>query len=457
MNDINKIETLFKDKIKGFLNQNSFNTWIRPIRIISLDNETISFQVPSKVHIDYIKGQYRTVFENALKEITGRAEIITKFLIDSDTDYSIEKKEDGERSQKLKPVAKSRLAPYKETSLNPKYTFENFVMGNGNETAYVSSMQVAQNVKNTQYNPLLIFGGVGLGKTHLVSAIGNYVFNHDPSIRVLYLTSDQFVIQIVNNIKNKTIDEYKAFLSSKDLIIIDDIQFFAKKEKSQEELFHIFNFIYYGGGQIVLTSDFHPNEIHQLDDRLKSRFKMGLVTDVRAPDLETRAAIVRLKAEEISFTLNDDVVMFIANNINTNVRDLEGAVKKLFFYHSHFNKEIGINKAKEILKELITSKKSTLNIDKIQDIVSEFFSIPKDLLMKKTRTKEVAEARAVAMYLCTTQLKATTTSIGVHFGGREHSTVSHAATKIQKKLSAKDPETVKMIDDILNVINLSTC
>jgi chromosomal replication initiator protein len=172
MNDINKIETLFKDKIKGFLNQNSFNTWIRPIRIISLDNETISFQVPSKVHIDYIKGQYRTVFENALKEITGRAEIITKFLIDSDTDYSIERKEEGDRAEKkLKPVAKSRLAPYKETSLNPKYTFENFVMGNGNETAYVSSMQVAQNVKNTQYNPLLIFGGVGPGKNP--SGVGN--------------------------------------------------------------------------------------------------------------------------------------------------------------------------------------------------------------------------------------------------------------------------------------------
>ena len=184
---------------------------------------------------------------------------------------------------------------------------------------------------------------------------------------------------------------------------------------------------------------------------------MGLITDVRPPDLETRAAIIRLKAEEINFSLDDDVVMFIANNINTNVRDLEGAVKKLYFYYSHFNKDISMSKAKEILKELITSKKSSLNIDKIQDIVSEFFSIPKDLLIKKTRTKEVAEARAVAMYLCTTQLKSTTTSIGVHFGNREHSTVSHAAAKIQKKLNTKDPDTTKMIDEILNVINLSTC
>jgi chromosomal replication initiator protein len=458
MNDINKVEAQFKEKIKSFLNQNSFNTWIKPVKIVNIDNGVVSFQVPSKIHIDYIKGQYRSVFEKTLREILSNDSVNIKFLIDSDTDFSFETKAEAETAfKKSKDLPKGRIAPYKETSLNPKYTFENFVMGNGNETAYVSSLQVAKNIKKTQYNPLLIFGGVGLGKTHLVSAIGNYVFSHDPGMKILYMTSDIFVFQIINHIKNKTIDEYKAYLRTKDLIIIDDIQFFAKKDKSMEELFHIFNYIYNSGGQIVLTSDFHPNEIHELDDRLKSRFKMGLITDVRPPDLETRAAIIRLKAEEINFTLDDDIIMFIANNINTNVRDLEGAVKKIFFYHSHFNKEISITKAKEILKELITSKKSTLNIDKIQDIVSEFFSIPKDLLMKKTRTKEVAEARAVAMYLCTTQLKATTTSIGVHFGGREHSTVSHAAAKIQKKLSAKDPETTKMIDEILNVINLSTC
>lgn len=458
MTDINKIETLFKDKIKSFLNQNSFNTWIKPIKIVNIDNGTVSFQVPSKIHIDYIKGQYKSVFEKTLCEILENNENILKFLIDADTDFSIEQKDENQmQAKKIKVPAKNRLSAFKETSLNPKYTFDNFVMGNGNETAYFSSMQVAENVKNTQYNPLLIFGGVGLGKTHLVSAIGNYVFNHNPSIKVIYLTSDQFVTQMFFHIKNKTIDTYKQFLSSKDLIIIDDVQFFAKKEKSQEELFHIFNYIYNGGGQIVLTSDFHPNQIHQLDDRLKSRFKMGLITDVRPVDLETRAAIISMKADEINLSLDNDVVMFIANNINTNVRDLEGAVKKLYFYHSHYNKEINITKAKEILKELITSKKTSLNIDKIQDIVSEFFSIPKDLLMKKTRTKEIAEARAVAMYLCTTQLKATTTSIGIHFGNREHSTVSHAANKIQKKLNTKDPETVKMIEDILNVINLSTC
>jgi len=458
VSDLNKIELQFKDKIKGFLNQNSYNTWIKPLKIVLIDNEKISFQVPSKIHIDYIRGQYKSVFENTLKEILGNENPVIKFLIDSDTDFNFENKPVTETPlKKAKSSSKTRIAPYKETSLNPKYTFENFVMGNGNETAYVSSLQVAKNIKTTQYNPLLIFGGVGLGKTHLVSAIGNYVFDSDPNINILYLTSDIFVQQIVNHIHHKTIDNYKSYLNTKDLIIIDDIQFFAKKEKSMEELFHIFNYIYYNGGQIVLTSDFHPNEIHELDERLKSRFKMGLITDVRPPDLETRAAIIRLKAEEINFNMEDDIVMFIANNINTNVRDLEGAVKKLYFHYSHLNKEIGINKAKEILKELITSKKSTLNIDKIQDIVSDFFSIPKDLLMKKTRTKEVADARAVAMYLCTTQLKATTTSIGVHFGGREHSTVSHAANKIQKKLNSKDPETTKMIEEILNVINLSTC
>ena len=456
MNEINKIENEFKEKIKKFINQNSFNTWIKPVKIVSIDQDYISFQVPSKVHIDFIRGQYKTVFEQTLNEILRTDKLSLKFLIDSDSDFSITTKEETS-IPKRKNISKNRMTPYRETLLNPKYTFDNFVMGNGNETAYVSSLQVAKNIKNTQYNPLLIYGGVGLGKTHLVSALGNYVFNNYPDLKVIYLTSDQFVIQIVNHIKNKTIDTYKHFLSSKDIIIIDDIQFFAKKEKSQEELFHIFNYIYNGNGQIVLTSDFHPNQIHELDDRLKSRFKMGLITDLRPVDLETRAAILRIKSEEIDFNLDDDVIMYIANNINTNIRDLEGAVKKLYFFFSHYNKDISLNKAKEILKDLISSKNTSLNIDKIQDIVSVYFDIPKDLLMKKTRTKEVAHARAVAMYLCTTQLQSTTTSIGAHFGNREHSTVSHAAGKIQKKLNLKDTEMVRTIEEILNVINLSTC
>lgn len=454
-----KVEEGFKEKIKEFLNQNSFNTWIKPLKIVQIDDEKITFQVPSKVHIDYIKGQYRNALDESLKSVLGVNEIKIKFLIDADTDFTImETEEVLEKIPKLKSKNKKRsnISEYKETSLNPKYTFDNFIQGNGNETAVVSAMNVAQQIKNSQYNPLLIFGGVGLGKTHLVSAIGNYVFEEGSAENILYLTSDIFVKQIVNNIKTGKIDEYKEYLITKDLIIIDDIQFFARKEKSQEELFHIFNYIYNNNGQIVLTSDFHPNDIHQLDERLKSRFKMGLITDVRPPDLETRAAIIRLKSEEKDFKLSNDVVMFIAHNINTNVRDLEGAIVKLYFYYSNFNKEITVTKAKELLKELMVSKKSTLNIDKIQDIVSEYFNIPKDILSKKTRTQEVAQARAVAMYLCTTQLKSTTTSIGVHFGGREHSTVSHATKKIQLKLNAKDPDMTNIIDDILNVINLST-
>ena len=454
-----KIEEGFKEKIKGFLNQNSFNTWIKPLKIVQIDNDKITFQVPSKVHIDYIKGQYKNALDESLKDVLGVNEITIKFLIDADTDFTFVETEevlDNVPRVKIKSKKKNNISEYKETSLNPKYTFDNFIQGNGNETAVVSAMAVAQNIKSTQYNPLLIFGGVGLGKTHLVSAIGNYVFEESTADNILYLTSDIFVKQIVNNIKTGKINEYKEYLITKDLIIIDDIQFFARKEKSMEELFHVFNYIYNNDGQIVLTSDFHPNDIHQLDERLKSRFKMGLITDVRPPDLETRAAIIRLKAEEKDFKLSNDVIMFIANNINTNVRDLEGAIVKLYFYYSNFNKEITVTKAKELLKELMVSKKSTLNIDKIQDIVSEYFNIPKDLLMKKTRTQEVAQARAVAMYLCTTQLKSTTTSIGVHFGGREHSTVSHATKKIQLKLNAQDPDMTNIINEILNVINLST-
>ena len=475
--DIKAIEKEFKDILRKDLDKGSLTTWIKPLKIILIKENIVTFQVMSKFHYEFLKRQYNKQIVDALKNILGVDTIITEFLIDSTTEFSLDTlHSDDQMDSKLKyptpeetnnnknssieeSTKKSTVnlaKKYKETQLNPKFTFDNFVQGNGNETAYASAMSVAKNLKDSIYNPLLLFGGVGLGKTHLVQAIGNAVFNDGVSENILYLPSDQFVQELVDSIQKKTIDKFKKYLKTKDLIIIDDIQFFAGKGKSQEELFHIYNYIYNNNGQIILTSDFHPNEIHKLEDRLKSRFSQGLSTDIRPPDLETRAAIINLKAEELNFKIKPDVVLFIANSINTNVRDLEGAVKTLYFHQSLKAGEIEIPKAKEILKGINTAKKSTLNIDKIQDIVSEYFSIPKDLLLTKTRTKEVADARAIAMYLCTTQLTATTKSIGAHFGNREHSTVSHASNKILTKLNQKDSKVTNIIEEILNVINLST-
>lgn len=469
LTDIKDLDDIFKETLRKKTTPSSFNTWLTTLKILVLEDNTATILAPSKIHLEFIKGQYNNLITETLKELLHSSEIKIKFLIDSETNIEFNTDNSNEQSliaeinnnesQAVQQHQKTGTAlyNYKKTQLNPKFNFTNFIQGNGNETAYASAYQVAKNIKNCIYNPLLIFGGVGLGKTHLVQAIGNYVFNNNLAENILYMQSDQFVAEIVSNIKNNTIDQYKNLLKEKDLIIIDDIQFFAKKEKSQQELFHIFNYIHNNNGQIVLTSDFHPNEIHQLDDRLKTRFKMGLITDVRPPDLETRAAIIELKAEEINFKIPKDVIMFVAHNINTNVRDLEGAVIKLFFYNSQVkNQTLDVSKAKDILKELFVSQKSTLNIDKIQDLVSEYFNIPKDMLLKKTRTKEVAEARAFAMYLCSTQLKTTTKNIGSHFGNREHSTVSHAANKIQTMLNSKDQETQKTIDELLYKINLST-
>jgi len=464
------IDEKFKDILRKKTSTTSFNTWLTIIRFMMLEENTATIVTPSKIHLEFIKGQYNGLITETLSDLLNIRDIKIKYLIDSETNMEFpeeisEKKKIDNFTPKESinqftqdiPKTGTVLYNYKRTQLNPRFTFNNFIQGNGNETAYASAYQVAKNIKNCIYNPLLIFGGVGLGKTHLVQAIGNYVFNNNLAENILYMQSDQFVAEIVNNIKNNTIDNYKNSLKDKDLIIIDDIQFFARKEKSQQELFHIFNYIHNNNGQIVLTSDFHPNDIHQLDDRLKSRFKMGLITDVRPPDLETRAAIIKLKAEEINFDIPKDVVMFVAHNINTNVRDLEGAVIKLSFHNSHIKNEVlEVSKAKDILKELFVSQKSTLNIDKIQDLVSEYFNIPKDMLLNKTRTKEIAEARAFAMYICTTQLKTTTKSIGAHFGNREHSTVSHAANKIQNLLNKKDQETQRIIDELLYKINLST-
>ena len=479
--DLFSIEEKFKNVLKKDLNNGSFNTFIKPLKILIIKDNIVTFQIRDEFSYQFLKSQYNNKIIDALVKILDFESVITKYLIDSSAQpsYNPSASEEISRS-KLKEseaendnntvttIKNSSVSykkedsnidfekKYKQTQLNPKFTFDNFVQGNGNETAYASAISVAQNPKESIYNPLLIFGGVGLGKTHIAQAIGNAAFNNGVSENILYLTSDQFVQELVENIQKKTIDKLKKYLKTKDLIIIDDVQFFAGKEKSQEELFHIFNYIYNNNGQIILTSDFHPNEIHKLDDRLKSRFSQGLSTDIRPPDLETRAAIINMKAEELNFKIKPEVVLFVANSINTNVRDLEGAVKTLYFHQSLKGGEIEIPKAKEILKGLNTTKKSTLNIAKIQDIVAEYFSIPKDLLLTKTRTKEVAEARAIAMYICTTQLSATTKSIGAHFGNREHSTVSHASNKILKLLNQKDVKITGIIEEILNVINLST-
>ncbi|MBN1971735.1 MAG: chromosomal replication initiator protein DnaA [Candidatus Delongbacteria bacterium] len=453
--------------MKKHLVEGSFNAFILPTKIILRSENKITMMVPSRMHMDFIKAQYSKVAVEILNELLSDDKSEIKYLIDPDTNFELGNEEESKtvfvhnsenaEVPKTEGLETQNIAKYKKTKLNPKYTFDNFIQGDGNEIAYASAFQVAKNPKNSPYNPILIYGGVGLGKTHLVQAIGNKIFNDTKMNSVLYLKSDQFVNDIVNSIKDKTIDKYKDFLKEKDVIIIDDIQFFARREKSQEEFFHIFESIYQNDGIIILTSDFHPKEIHDLDERLISRFLMGLITDVRPPDLETRAAIIKLKSEELGFDLNDEITMYIANNINTNVRELEGAVRTL---HSNYtlnqNESLTIQKAKDVLRGLISQKKVTLNIDKIQDIVSDYFQIKKDLLMSKTRTKEVADARAIAMYLCTTQLNSTTQSIGAHFGGRDHSTVSHAAKKIQELLNEKDPEISKIYDDILHTINLLT-
>ncbi|PID29415.1 MAG: chromosomal replication initiator protein DnaA [Candidatus Cloacimonadota bacterium] len=466
-----ELDKRYKDEISKYVVKGSFEAFIKPMKIILTNNNVITMMVQSKTQMDYFKSQYYKRAIEILNQLLNIENAEIKFLVDPETDFEVdepsnkivensndkvnevEDKKTTEEDKSFNPFTEK----YKKTKLNKKYTFENFIQGDGNEIAYASALQVANNPKNSPYNPILIYGGVGLGKTHLVQAIGNKIFQEQGVHKVLYLKSDQFVNDIVNSIKDKTIDKYKEFLKDKDIIIIDDIQFFARREKSQEEFFHIFESIYQNDGIIILTSDFHPKNIHNLDDRLKTRFSMGLNTDVRPPDLETRAAIIKLKTEELSFELDDEIIMYIANNINTNVRELEGAVKTLHSY-SMINKDekISMIKAKDILKGLISQKKATLNVDKIQDIVSDYFNIKKDLLMSKSRTKEIADARAIAMYICTTQLNSTTQSIGAHFGGRDHSTVSHAAKKIQDKLNKKDPEITKINDEILHIINLST-
>jgi len=333
--------------------------------------------------------------------------------------------------------------------LNKRFTLDNFIVGPNNTFARSAAVAVAESPGKTKFNPLLIYGGVGLGKTHLLQSIGNYLMATNPNCVITYISSEEFYLNFIDSIKNNSTQKFTAKFRSSDLLLMDDIQFFAGKESTQEEFFHIFNTLYQNGKQIVMTSDLPPASLKGLQDRLISRFQWGLSVDIQPPGLETRVAILKKKSEEDNLSLPQEILYYIAENVSSNIRELEGIVIRLLAFASITRSDINLDLIKNVLKENIKTEKSKISIDDIIEKTAVFYKVPVNNIREKNRRKEVALCRQVAMYISKTVTGHSLKTIGLNFGGRDHSTVISSIQKIEEIIK-KDAESAKDIEYIIS-------
>ncbi|MFH2035778.1 MAG: chromosomal replication initiator protein DnaA, partial [Candidatus Zixiibacteriota bacterium] len=349
-----------------------------------------------------------------------------------------------------KPSA-PRVPARSDSPLNERYRFDNFVVGTFNQFAHAATQAVAEAPGKTNYNPLLIYGGTGLGKTHLAQAIGHYVHEHFPEKRVIYATSEKFTSDFINSISNSTIGNFTSRYRSADVLLIDDIQFFSGKESTQEQFFHTFNDLFHSGRQIVLTSDRHPRDIKGLEERLLSRFSSGLVADLQPPDLETRIAILRKRTKQEEASIPEDVLYYIADNVTKNIRELEGSLTRLMAYSSLEKKDIDLTFAIKILGKEISRPKVEMTIPQIQKKTAEYFQIEPEMMIAKKKTSRIALARQVAMYLVRSHTGFSLKSIGEAFGGRDHTTVIHACDTVERKIKT-DIELKEKVENLASAL-----
>lgn len=427
----------------------SFKTWFQPIVPLSLVRDELTVQVPSQFFYDWVEQHYNSLVRETITSVLGETAHLYYSIaaeenpLESDPLPQSMVVASQSRDTQLGPTPPSFLprSAFRQTdllpaqsNLNPRYTFDNFIKGDSNQLARAAGLAVANNPGGTSFNPLVIYGGTGLGKTHLMHALGNHAIAKGKTRRVVYVSSEKFTIEFVEAIQADRVNEFSHFYRSVDLLIVDDIQFFSGKEKTQDNFFHTFNTLYQLGKQIVLSSDLPPKELKGLDERLISRFQSGLTADIQPPDLETRIAILRKKSEDSSFELPPDVIDFIAANVTSNIRELEGCLISLIARASLDNRDVNIELAREVLRMVVNDVRSPVNIDQIQRLVCKFYDIPEDLLRAKTRKQEVVNARQVAMFLAKELTNSSLKTIGLHFGGRDHSTVIHACQSIQDRL-----------------------
>lgn len=425
----------------------TYNTWFLPIKPSEFSGNTLRVFVPNNFFIEWIEQHFNTLIKNTVSQVLGESGKLL-YVILEEKEHELEKEKDVFPDKKpLTIVAPQTQQKDFESCLITKYTFDNFIKGEGNQLARAAAYAVGDNPGNTSFNPLFIYGGVGLGKTHLIHAIGNKILERDPEKRVIYLSSDAFTVEFVEAIQSNTVNDFSNFYKSMDALIIDDIQFLVGKEKTQDLFFHIFNTLHQSGKQIILSSDRPPKELKGLSDRLVSRFLWGLQTDIQPPDLETRIAILKNKSETYGIILSREILEYIAYNITSNIRELEGCLVKLLANASLTSRDIDFDLVKKTVREVSTNKQVNVSIELITKIVCEYFEIEENKLREKNRRKEVVLARQIAMYLSKQLTKSSLKTIGLHFGGRDHSTVIHAQTSVEEaaKTDFKMQETLESI------------
>jgi chromosomal replication initiator protein len=416
----------------------NFETWLRDTHLVDVDDQRFRIAVPNGFAKDWLETRYRSLISQTLARVVGYS-VQVEFVVAADGDA---KAPAAEAATQPVRVESTRVGAPEggggATYLNPRYTFSNFIVGSANRLAHAASLSVAERPGHA-YNPLFLYGGVGLGKTHLMHAIGNAVVGKFPRKRVVYATSEKFTNEFITSIQQGRIDEFRARYRRIDLLLIDDIQFIADKERTQEEFFHTFNTIHEDGKQIVLSSDRPPKAILTLEERLRSRFEWGLIADLTAPDLETRIAILRAKAEEQGTPLTSDVIEFIARKVVSNIRELEGALNRIVAYASMGATPISIELAQAVLSNVLYNpKKRQVTPERIARAVSEYYGVGMDALQGQKREKSIVVPRQIAMYLMREETDVSLLRIGAELGGRDHSTVLHACDKINREMQVND-------------------
>ena len=437
---LNKLKELLEDEVSKI----SFETWIKPLGIRAIEKDNIVFTTVSEYQKDFIENKFNSLIFNTLRYITNKDWTFSVIDLSKETEEN-----NNIIADKKSNVPEAELESNHST-LNPKYTFETFVVGNNNRFAHAAALAVG-NEPGKSYNPLFLYGGVGLGKTHLMHAIGNRIVEDNTASNVLYVTSEKFTNQLINAIKDNKTEIFRNKYRNIDVLLIDDIQFIAGKDRVQEEFFHTFNTLRENGKQIIISSDKPPRDIEFLEDRLKSRFEWGLIADISNPDYETRLAILRKKAQDENIIIDDSILSDIATKIDSNIRELEGVFNKIVARASLTHSPITIELAENIINEFKYESEKVISSDFIKETVSKYFSIDKEELAGSKRSNDIAFPRQIAMYLCREVANMSFPQIGIDFGKRDHSTVMHAYKKIAKEIKEKT-NTKLIVESVKNII-----
>jgi chromosomal replication initiator protein len=462
--------------IRDNVDTESYETWFRPIEPVSLEHQTLTIQVPSQFFYEWLEEHYVGLLRRTLRHFLGpqgklEYSVIIERSMNGHASGSVSMPTSSSEHDTQNPPVNLPLNGEKEIpnpfvipglkkvsidpQLNPYYTFDSFIEGECNRLARTAGFSVAARPGQTAFNPLMIYGSVGLGKTHLAQAIGNEVKKNHSDKVVLYVSSEKFTNQFIDSLKNNSISDFINFYQLIDVLIVDDIQFLANKDKTQDVFFHVFNHLHQNGRQIILTADCPPNEMKGIEERLLSRFKWGLNADLQAPAHETRVAILKYKMYMEGIEIPDDVVDYIAHHITSNIRELEGAMISILAQSSFNCKQIDMDLAKEIVRNFVKNANREISIESIQKIVSDYFQLSVDKLKHRTRKREVVQARQISMYFAKKYTKSSLQTIGHHFGGRDHSTVIHALNTVDD-LMTTDKNFHQFVDDIQKRIQLST-